>query len=236
MSSSRSVILVCLGLLLLTSLACDLSFGDPAEIVPPALETAEEAARVAGNAAQTVAAQAGDLAGTAAVIATTEGSELVATANALATPHADFLKDKLANLEPDEDGNYRVTLTENEVNALLRLRQLLTGDLIGAGIQSQEVNFRDGSITLSGTILEPLPGQLLVKMRPSIEAGQIQLDIQESSVAGQEAPQQALDAAEEAISSGLGEALEFLPDDVQLQELSVANGEITIIGRKIASE
>jgi hypothetical protein len=224
------------GLLLFTSLACDLSLGDPAEIVPPALETAEEAARVAGNVAQTAAAQAGDLAGTAAVVATTEGGKLIATAIAMATPHADYLKDKLASLEPDADGNYRVTLTENEVNTLLRLRQLLTGDLLGAGIQSQEVKFRDGSITLSGTILEPLPGRLFVRMRPSVEAGQIQLDIQESSLAGQAAPQQALEAAEGAITGGLGEILEFLPADVQLQEVTVANGEIVITGRKITSE
>ena len=45
MLPSRLITLMCFGTLLLTSLACVISFGDPAEIVPPAIETAEEAAR-----------------------------------------------------------------------------------------------------------------------------------------------------------------------------------------------
>lgn len=82
----RYVTLVFIGTLLLTSLACGISLGEPAEIIPPAVETAEEAARVAGIAAQTAAAQAGDLSGTAAAVATTEGSETIATVIAVATP------------------------------------------------------------------------------------------------------------------------------------------------------
>ena len=236
MPSLRHVTLVCLGTLLLTSLAGSLSLGDPAEIVPPAVETAEEAARVAGNAAQTAAAQASDLSGTAAAVATTEGSEAIATVIAVATPHVDFLKEKLANIEPDADGNYRATLSEDEVNTVLRLRQLITGDILGAAIKSQEVNFRDGSITLSGTIIEPLPGQVQVRMRPTVQDGLFQLDIEESSVAGQEAPPQALEAAESAIEGTLGEALEHLPADIQLKEVTVANGELTIVGRQISGE
>lgn len=232
----RYVTLVFIGTLLLTSLACGISLGEPAEIIPPAVETAEEAARVAGIAAQTAAAQAGDLSGTAAAVATTEGSETIATVIAVATPHVDFLKEKLANIEPDADGNYRATLSEEEVNVVLRLRQLITGDILGAAIQSQEASFNDGSITLSGTILEPLPGQLLVRMRPSVQEGRLQLDIEESSVAGQEAPPQALEAAEQAINGTLGEALENLPAGVQLQEVTVANGELTIAGRKMNGE
>lgn len=236
MPYSRFLPLMCLGTLLLVSLACGISVGDPAEIVPPAVETAEEAARVAGNAAQTVAAQASDLSGTAAVLATTEGSEALATIKAAATPHVDFLKEKLANIEPDEDGNYRATITEDEVNIVLRLRQLVTGDILGAAIQSQEVSFEDGNFTLSGTILEPLPGELLVKMRPTVVDGRLQLDIEESSVAGQEAPPQVLEAAEEAINGTLGEGLEHLPAGVQLQELTVSDGQLTIVGRRAIAE
>lgn len=236
MPSSRLIALMCLGTLLLLSLACGISIGDPAEIVPPAVETAEEAARVAGNAAQTAAAQAGDLSGTAAAVATSEGSEALATVRAAATPHVDYLQEKLASIEPDEDGNYRATLTEDEVNVVLRLRQVVTGDILGAAIQSQEVSFEDGTITLSGTILEPLPGELLVKMRPSVEDGQLLLEIEESTIAGQEAPPQVLDAAEEAISGTLGEGLEHLPAGVQLQELTVADGQLNIVGRRVNSE
>ena len=94
MPSSRHVALFFVGVFLLVSIACDLSFGNPADTVA----TAEAAARVAGSAAQTAAAQAGDLAGTAAALATTEGSEAIATVMVVATPHIDFLKEKLANI------------------------------------------------------------------------------------------------------------------------------------------
>jgi hypothetical protein len=223
-------------MLLLTSLACDLSLGDPADIVAPAVETAEVAARTAGDAAQTAAAQAGDLVETAAAVATREGSEAIATVVAASTPYADLMKEKLASIEPDADGNYRVTLTEDEVNIVLRLRQLLTGDVIGAAIQSQEVKFSDGIIELAGTIVEPLPGRLLVRMRPTVAAGRLQLDIMDASVAGQEAPQVVLEAAEKAISSTVGEALEHLPIGVQLQEVTAANGELGIVGHRTDGE
>ena len=162
-----------------------------------------------------------------------EGSQVLATAKAVAAPHADYLKDKLASIEPDEEGNYRVTLTEDEVNTVLRLRQLLMGDVLGAGIQSQEVSFRDGSITLSGTIIEPLPGQLLVRVRPSVEEGQLQLTPEDASLGGQEAPQQALAAAEEALNGALVEAFEHVPDGVRLLEITAVDGELTITGIKI---
>jgi hypothetical protein len=199
--------------------------------VPAAVETAEAAARVAGIAAQTAAAQAGDLVGTVAAVATAEGSGAMATVIAAATPHVEFLKEKLGRIEPDADGNYRVALNEGEVNTLLRLRQLLSGDVIGAAIQSQEVTFSDGMITLSGSVLEPLPGQLLVTMRPAVEDGRLQLNIEQASVAGQEAPQQALEAAESGISGALDEMLGHLPAGVTLHDIIVAGGELTLIGR-----
>lgn len=52
-------------------------------------------------------------------------------------------------------------------------------------------------------------------------------------MASVDAPQQALDAAKGVINSTLGEALENLPAGVRLQEITGADGELTIIGRKI---
>lgn len=231
----RRWVLVLPGALLLISLACGLPFlGDEAESVPDAVQTAEAAARGAGAAAQTAAAQAGDVVGTVAAVATTQGSSAMATVVAVATPHVAYLKEKLESIEPDAEGNYRVALSENDVNTLLRIRQLLSGDLIGAAIQSQEVTFSDGRITLSGRILEPLPGQLRVTMRPAVGDGRLQLDIEEASVAGQEAPQRVLDAAESGVSGALDEVLANLPASVTLQEIIVADGELIIVGRKAA--
>jgi hypothetical protein len=233
MRSLNVYLLVFLMTLLSMTLACGLPTPNILGDKPPAIATAEEAARVAAEAAKTAAAQAGNLAGTAAVVATTEGSQVIGTAQAVAAPHADYLKEKLASIEPDEDGNYRVTLTEDEVNTVLRLRQLLTGDFLGAGVQSQQAEFRDGTITLKGRIVEPLPGELLVVMRPSIVDGRLILEPETASISGREAPDDVLAAAENAITNTVGEALENAPGGVELLEITAASGELTITGRKI---
>jgi hypothetical protein len=102
------------------------------------------------------------------------------------------------------------------------------------------VTFRDGTITLSGSIIEPLPGELLVRMRPSVEDGRLQLETEEATVAGREAPDQVLEAPEKALAAvedalggTLGEALEHVPIGVKLLEITVADGELTITGIKI---
>lgn len=238
MRSLRLNIPFFIAMLIVAILACALPTDDLIENRPPAVETAEEAARIAGEAAQTAAAQAGDLAGTAVALATTEGSKAIATAKAVAEPHVDYLKEKAASIEPDEEGIYRLVLTEEEVNAVLRLRQLVTGDILGAGAMSQEVQFREGTITLSGSIFEPIPGDLLVKMRPTIEDGRLQLETEEASLAGQEAsdqlleaPEKALAAAEEALGGTIGEALEDVPIGIQLLEITAVDGVLTITGR-----
>lgn len=232
MPSPRNAILLFFSILLLTSLACDFSIGKPSLNAPAAVETAEAAARSAGSAAGTAAAKAGDLAGTAAALATTEGSGIVATVMAAGTPGAQFLKDKMSQIEPDADGNYRASVSEDELNVVLRVRQLLGGDLMGAAIQSQEVSLEDGFITLSGSILEPFPGQLQVRMRPAVVGGQLQLNVEEASAAGQDAPQEAIDAAEQAISSAIVEALGYVGEEgIELQEITVTGGELSLVGR-----
>ena len=227
----RNATLLFLSILLFTSLACDFSVGKPSINAPAAVETAEAAARSAGSAAGTVAAKAGDLAGTASALATTEGSGVVATLMAAGTPGAQYLQEKLAEIEPDADGYYRASVTEEELNVALRVRQLLSGDLLGAAIQSQEVSFEDGFITLSGSIMEPFPGKLQVRMRPSVAAGQLQLNVEDASAAGKEAPQEAIDAAEQAIGSAVAEAMAYIGDGIELQEITAAGGELTLVGR-----
>jgi len=231
MRSPRAVIPLFLVTLSMVSLACGLPFGKPSINAPAAVETAEAAARTAGSVAGTAAAMAGDLAETAVAMATAEGSGAVATVMAAGTPGTQFLKDKLAEIEPDADGNYRISLTENELNVVLRVRQLFGGDLLGAAVQSQQVTLEDGMITFSGTILEPLPGEIRVRMRPTVADGQLQLNVVDASAAGKDAPQQAIDAAEEAISDAVSEALGYVGDGIQLTEIDVAGGELTIVGR-----
>lgn len=233
MRLSRIYIPFFIATLLLATLACGLPSDSLLENKPAPLETAEEAARVGAIAAKEAAARAGDLAGTAAVVATTEGSQVMSTAKAVAAPHADYLKEKLVSIEPDEEGNYRVTFTEDEVNTVLRLRQLLSGDIIGASIQSQQVTFQNGRITLSGTIMEPLPGELLVVMQPVVTDGDLKLTPVNAALAGKEAPAEALAAAESALNSSLGEALEHLPGGVELLDILAENGELIITGRRI---
>ncbi len=219
--------------LVMSALACGGDIDLPEVTVPAAVETAQQLAR---QAAQSASDRAGNVAGTAVALATAEGSDALATVKAVATPHVNFLKERLNNIITDENGVYRVTLTDEELNTFNRLRQLVTGDVIGAAVQSQEISFSGGNIELTGSVFEPLPGQLQVLFRPDVEDGQLELDLIDASFTGNELPQEALNSAETTLNNTLKELLTFVPDNIRLQEITITEGALTIIGQRLESE
>ncbi len=72
-----------------------------------------------------------------------------------------------------------------------------------------------------------------VNLRPTVVEGRLKLNPESASLAGKEAPQQALDAADEALNSTLGEALDHLPAGVRLVGITAANGELVISGIRV---
>ncbi|GMQ79018.1 MAG: hypothetical protein BMS9Abin02_1568 [Anaerolineae bacterium] len=200
------------------------------ELPEGAAETAESAVQSAGEFAKTAVSDAGDFAQTAAVVATEQGSAAVATLKAIGTPDIDEIKDKIASIQPDNDGRFSLTISDRDLNRVLLLRQLITGPDSLSLIRNVAVEFQDGLIIFRADTSKPLEARAQIAFQPVVEDGSLQFEIVEASVAGREVPLEVLDAAGELLNAGLGEAIEYLPPALQLQSVTVGEGALTLAG------
>lgn len=194
-----------------------------------ALAQAGEAAGTAVQQAGTAVKQAGDAAGTAAVAATVQGGAALATVQAIDTPDIAQLTERLAAARPDENGNLTVTLNESELNRILQLRYLVMS--YEPELRDASVRFESGVIVLSGNVPLLLPFEVTLSLRPTVTDGQIALEILDASLGRVQTPQLVLAFASELVSSALGDIIRRLPEDFQLQSITVDEGILTIRGR-----
>ena len=195
-----------------------------------AAETAESALQSAGDLAKTAVSGAGDFAETAAVVATEQGSAAVATLKAIETPDIDEIKDKIASMQPDNDGRFSLTISAQDLNRVLLLRQLITGPDSLSLIRDVAVEFQDGLIILRADVAKPLEARAQIAFEPVVEDGSLRFEIVEASVAGRDVPPDVLDAAGELLNASLAEAIEHLPQALQLQSVTVDEGALTLAG------
>ena len=226
----KLILAAVLGLSLLI-VGCGITEELPEVDLPEGLaETAESAVQNAGEAAKTAASQAGDFAQTVAVVATEHGSSAVATLKAVGTPDIDAIKDKIASIQPDDDGQFSLTISAMDLNRVLLLRQLITGPDSLSLIRNVAVEFRDGSIILGADISKPLETRAEITFISVVENGRLRFEIVEASAAGREVPQDVLDKAAEILNASLGEAVDQLPPSMQLQSVTVGDGSFTLEG------
>jgi hypothetical protein len=193
-------------------------------------ETAESAVQSAGEFAKTAVSEAGDFAQTVAVVATEQGSAAVATLKAIETPDIDEIKDKIASIKPDDDGRFSLTISAQDLNRVLLLRYLITGPDSLSLIRNVAVEFQDGLIIFRADVAKPLEARAQIAFQPLVEDGSLQFEIVEASVAGRDVPPEVLDAAGELLNVGLGEAIEHLPQSLQLESVTVSEGALTLAG------
>jgi hypothetical protein len=236
-----------LALLILPILACgpDLNIAD-VTVPPGAMETAEAAGEQAAEAAQTSAAeagiavqtaavQAGDLVQTAAIVATQEGSVVVGTVQAAGTPGVNFLKEKLASAQTDENGNFSISIHDSELNRILQVAEFLANLGLPATFQNAQVTFTGGNISISASVTQPVSGRLVATFSPQVEDGRLTFDLVNASMGSVEVPATAVEGAESILNSSLGEAIGSLPDGLRLQQVVVEEGSLTLIGGQEAS-
>ncbi len=236
-----------LALLTLPILACgpDLNLAD-VTVPAGAIETAQAAGEQAANAAQTTAAeagiavqtvavQAGNVAQTAAAVATQEGSVVVSTVQAAGTPGVNFLKEKLASVQTDENGIFSVSIQDSELNRILQIAEFLANLGSPATFQNAQVAFTGGNISISASVTQPVSGQLMATFSPQVVDGRLTFDLVSASMGGVEVPATAVDSAENILNSTLGEAIGRLPEGLQLQQVIVEEGTLTLIGGREAS-
>jgi hypothetical protein len=206
---------------------------------------AEQEDGLATQAAATIVAQTGALATQAANVIAEEGE-------ALATQAVDLLEQGEAALEngtlpvtiepgslaekfatiplPDGDGTVEVTITEAELNqaiATAQAAQAQTGT--PSLIQNPQVSFSGGYIILTGTVTEPINGQLTVSFSPYVVNGTLQFDVVKASIGNLRVPPAALQTAEQTLNNTLGEAMGQLPEGTALQSVTVGEGTMTVI-------
>ena len=213
--------LIFFGMLFLAALACG-PFGDnlPEVTIPAgAAETAESAA-----------SQAGELAGTAAAVAGEQGGQLVSTLEA-----TDFnvdiqfdgeaIREKFRSVQPDENGNITVSISDQEIN-----RALQVGDQAGglSPVQNANVSFTGGNVAFSGDVTQPLQGRLTATFRPSVSDGQIHLDLINARIGPIPVPVSVLSSLESTINDKVAAGLSRLPSAYSLQDVVIDEGSMTI--------
>jgi hypothetical protein len=217
----RSVLLT-LAVLILAALACGPSIDLPRISAPEGIE----------QTAQAAAAKAANVAQTAVAMATRQGSAAVATVRAVGTPDLGGLQQKIEAIEPDAEGNFSVTITDDEVNEAIRLRQLVGETEIPAQFQQVTIQFTGGEVILRSNLLQPLPAQLEAAFAPRVEDGQVRFDIIRATLAGAQVPQAILNTTEGIVSRLLVEGLANLPADVTIETVSVGEGTLIVGGHR----
>lgn len=235
-------------LLVLASLACGLGDVDVPDVGMPdgAAATAEGAAQAAATAvaevevpagavqtAQAAVQDGGGLAATAVALAGEQGGQLVATLEASnfevdANVDLEPLRQKVANAQPDANGNITVTFTDDELNQAIDLRAGAAGPDATPAIQEPELFFSEGNVVLVGTIQQPIQGELRATFQPVVADGQLRLFLVVVEVAGIPVPTALLGSVEATINTALATLLSTLPSNYSLSEVIIGEGTLTL--------
>ena len=249
MKKANRFALLFLPVLLLSSLACNFGVELPWNIGPQDVGISAEDVSVAATRAAEAAATAAvvaDQAGQLAATAITQGDSAVATAvaqvgdgsNSDQAPAAGdavvaggSLQQKLANIQPDADGNFSVAVSEADLNEFIAGHEgaFRTDSLSAENIQIQ---ISPEHLELTGDVTEPIALPLVIKLRPAVAGGQLRFELLSASAGIFPVPDSMLDLIEAGANSELGQALAGLPDGVTLQDATLANGVLTIVGHQ----
>jgi predicted small lipoprotein YifL len=227
-----------LAILLLVSSACGLRDGGlelpeatvPADLGQQAATAATRAASAAATAA-VVADQASEAAATAAV----QGGTAMATVQASDLPLSDVdvnsLQEKFAAVQPDENGNFSVTVTDDELNQAIQLAQAASEQSgTPVRVQNAQVVFIGGTITLTGAISVPISAQLTVVFRPFVADNMLQFEVISATAGDISVPASLLQTAESTLNDTLGAAMGSLPPTLVLQDIEMGEGTMTVTG------
>jgi hypothetical protein len=151
-----------------------------------------------------------------------EGGAAVETVVAAGTPDISALRERLEALQPDENGNVSVTITDDEVNEAIQANG-------GEGsLENPAVTFTGGTIVLAGEVTQPVTARLTVVFVPYVADGLIQFEITQATLGSVNVPAGLLESAEATLNSTLGDALNNLPGGVQLTGITMGEGTMVV--------
>jgi uncharacterized protein YpmS len=226
-------------LLMIPALAC----GGTAQLpdIDQVAGQAQEAATKAVSAAATAVVVAQQAADTAATLAASDQAQnLSATAVAVATslanvelPDTSALKEKIASIEPDANGNISVIITQEELNQAIQIKQAAAAE---AGedtvVQGTAVSFTGGHILFTGNITNPVTAQLAIAFQPFVAGGILQFNVVNATIGTISVPGPILSIAESNLNNTLNDALSVLPTSFVLENVIMGEGTMTINGHQ----
>ncbi len=119
------------------------------------------------------------------------------------------------------DETVTLTFTEEEVTSFIALNMPSEE----SGIENLQVHFRDGRIYITGSIkVGPSTQKLFVKIRPSVENGQVALEFEEATLGPISLP----DPIKELISEQILAAFNTDNQRAEIKSIRVDEGSITI--------
>lgn len=186
--------------------------------IPPG---ARETVAAVGAAAATGVASAAEGGG---VIATLEATDFSVDVTVDAEP----LQDKIEEARPDENGNIVITVTDEEINQAIDVRQVNAADLPFT-FQDPSVAFTGESVILTGNLTEPMQAQLVAAFKPLVVDGQVQMDLQSATLRGLPIPAQALAPVEQNLNNALRDMTASLPENYVVREVNLGESTMTIV-------
>lgn len=188
---------------------------------------------LATQAAATVAAQAAELIVEEGPVLATQAAELIeqgqtAVENGTLPIEPGSLAERFATIPlPEGSGTVEVTVTETELNQAIAAAQAQVGTQ--SALQNPQVRLTGGTIIVTGTLAEPINGQLTVSFAPYVENNTLQFEVVEASIGSFQVPPAALQTAEQTLNSSLGAAMSQLPAGTGLQSVTVGEGTLTVV-------
>jgi len=249
MKKTHRFVPLVLFVLLMSSLACNFSMELPWNVGPEDVAISQEdisiAATRAAEAAATAAVMANQ-AGQIAATAVTQGEGVVATAVGQGVEGAETnqapaagdaavsegtLEQKLANIQPDANGNFSVAITEADLNEYIGGQG---GEIQTDAFSAQNIQIRiiPEYMELRGDVSQPVAVPLEVRLSPVVAGDQLQFDLISASAGILPVPDSMLNLIEAAANSEFSRALVSLPSGTTLQDATLANGVLTIFGRQ----
>jgi uncharacterized protein YpmS len=127
-------------------------------------------------------------------------------------------------------GEFTITATDEEVTSLIAVQMEKASD---TPMRDVQVHFGDGRIHVWATLADVLPFDMSVYLAGTVTVvnGQLQVDIVESSAGVIPIPQSLLDSLSQTINETIAEAEMRGQNKVQITEVTIGDGEITVSGK-----
>ena len=165
-----------------------------------------------------------------AVAATAEAAIANAAASQLVgeLPSSEEIAGSFASAIPAGNTPINITITDAQLNEQIAAQQATVQQQ--ANIDNLSARFSGGNVILSGMLNEPISGQINIVFRPYLVGNAIQFEVVSATFGNMSVPAIGLSAVQSALNDTLVGTLNNLPATITIQELSVGDGVMTVVG------